>query len=300
MTEDKDPYLAKWLNNDLTPQALEQFKKSEEFDDYDKIVKGLEYFKAPSFNEETSLMETLQKLQQQEKKGKIIRLKPFIYAISAAASIMLIMGFFFNKVTHTADQGTQLTLTLPDDSRVDLNAGSSITYNRFFWSGNRVVVLDGEGLFSVRTGENFIVATDSGTIQVLGTVFNVKSRNSVFKVTCYEGKVRVATNSDEQKIIQKGEVVSLKNGSLHKTQVSESEPLWKKGESLFISTPLKEVLDELERQYNITFIRTTINENKLFSGGFLHNNLDIALESVLVPMNLEYIVNDRSVKLSNK
>jgi len=300
MTEDKDPYLAKWLNNDLTPQALEQFEKSEEFDDYDKIVKGLEYFEAPSFNEEASLMETLQKLQQPQKKGKIIRLKPFIYAISAAASILIIMGLFFNKVTHTADQGTQLALILPDDSRVDLNAGSSITYHRFFWSGNRVVTLDGEGLFSVKTGENFIVATDSGTIEVLGTVFNVKSRTSVFEVTCYEGKVRVGTNSDEQKIIQKGEAVSLKNGSLYKTQVSESEPLWKKGESLFISTPLKEVLDELERQYNITFNRIAINENKLFSGGFLHNNLDIALESVLVPMNLEYIVNGTNVKLSDK
>ncbi|WP_299433702.1 FecR family protein [uncultured Aquimarina sp.] len=299
MIEDKDPYLAKWLNNDLTPQALDQFKKSEEFDDYDKIVKGLEYFHAPSFDEDTSLAVTLQKLQHQ-KKGKVIRLKPFIYTISAAASILLIIGLFFNKVTYTADQGTQLTLTLPDDSQVDLNAGSSLTYNRFFWSGNRVVTLEGEGLFTVKTGENFVVSTDSGTIEVLGTIFNVKSRTSVFEVTCYEGKVRVGTNSNEQKIIQKGEAVSLKNGSLSKRKVFESEPLWKKGESLFISTPLKEVLDELERQYNITFIRTAINENKLFSGGFLHNNLDIALESVLVPMNLEYIVNGTSIKLSNK
>lgn len=299
MAEDKNPYLAKWLNDDLTPQELEQFKKSEEFDDYDKIVKGLEYFDAPSFDEEASLAVTLQKLQDQ-KKGKVISLKPFIYAISAAASILLIIGLFFNKVSYTVDLGTQLSVILPDGSTADLNAGSTLTYNRFFWSQNREVQLDGEGLFKVETGNNFTVITDSGKIEVLGTVFNVKSRKTIFEVACYEGKVSVETNSNQQQIIKKGEAVSLKDNKLHKTSISRSGPLWKNGESLFISIPLKEVLDELERQYNITFIRTNIDENKLFSGGFLYNNLDLALESVLVPMNIEYVINGLSVKLSNK
>ncbi|WP_298542298.1 FecR family protein [uncultured Aquimarina sp.] len=299
MAEDKDPYLAKWLNDDLTPQELEQFRKSEEFDDYDKIVKGLEYFDAPSFDEEASLAVTLQKLQHQEK-GKVIRLKPFIYAISAAASIVLIIGLFFNKVTYTADIGSQMAVTLPDGSKADLNAGSSLSYNRFFWSQNRKIQLDGEGLFKVKTGNKFSVTTNSGNIEVLGTIFNVKSRKTIFEVACYEGKVRVQTNTNQQQIIKKGEAVLLKNNKLNKTTISESEPLWKKGESLFISTPLKEVLDELQRQYNITFIRTKIDENKLFSGGFLYNNLDLALESVLVPMNIEYVVNGTSIKLSNK
>ncbi|MDH7447331.1 FecR family protein [Aquimarina sp. 2201CG14-23] len=299
MSEDKDPYLGKWLNNDLTPQELEQLKKSEEFEDYEKIVKGLEYFHAPSFDEEKSLATTLQKLQHQQK-GKVIRLKPLLYVISAAASVLLILGLFFNKVTYTADRGTQLAIILPDDSKVDLNAGSSLTYNRFFWSKNRVVTLEGEGLFTVKTGDNFVVSTDSGIIEVLGTVFNVKSRVSVFEVVCYEGKVRVGTNQNEEEIIQKGEGVLLKNGTLNKRSISESEPLWKRGESLFLSTPLHQVLDELERQYDVTFTRDNIDGNKLFSGGFVHNNISIALEAVFVPMNIEYVVNGSNIKLANK
>ncbi|MBW1294048.1 FecR family protein [Aquimarina litoralis] len=299
MEEDKDPYLAKWLNNDLTNDELEQFSTSEEFEDYEKIVKGLEYFDAPPFDEEASLSVTLEKLQHQKKK-KVIRLKPIIYSISAAASILLIIGLFFNKVTHEAANGERFAISLPDGSKADLNAGSSLSYNRFFWSQNREIDLKGEGLFTVKKGETFKVITTGGEVAVLGTIFNVKSRGNIFEVACYEGKVKVQTITNEEKIIIKGESVILKENTLNKVSISETEPLWKKGESLFKSIPLKEVLDELERQYEITFIRTSIDGNKLFSGGFLHNNLQLALESVLIPMNIEYVVNGKEVKLSNK
>ncbi|WP_299610719.1 FecR family protein [uncultured Aquimarina sp.] len=299
MEEDKDPYLAKWLNNDLTNDELAQFSTSEELEDYEKIVKGLEYFHAPPFDEETSLSVTLEKLQHQKKK-KVIPLKPIIYTISAAASILLVIGLFFNKVTHEAANGEQLAITLPDGSKADVNAGSSLSYNRFFWSQNREIDLKGEGLFTVKKGETFTVATTAGEVEVLGTIFNVKSRDHIFEVACYEGKVKVQTSADVQEIITQGESVLLKDNTLNKVKISETQPLWKQGESLFNSIPLKEVLDELERQYNVTFVRTSIDENKLFSGGFVHNNVNLALESVLVPMNIEYIVNGKEVKLSNK
>jgi len=299
MTEDNNPYLAKWLNNDLTSQELEQFKQSEEFEDYEKIAKGIEYFEAPSFDEDASLEVTLQKLMSR-KKTKVIRLKPIIYSISVAASILLIIGLFFNTITHTADQGKQIAVTLPDGSQADLNAGSSITYQRFFWSKNRKIKLKGEALFQVKNGNTFMVHTDHGSVAVLGTIFNVKSRTTLFEVACYEGKVRVETKTNDQKVIEKGEAVVLSDGVLNTRKISDFKPLWKKGESLFVNTPLREVLDELERQYKIKFTRTNIDEKKLFSGGFLHNNLDIALEAVLVPMNIDYVINGTVVKLSNK
>lgn len=297
LDEKENTYLAKWLNNDLNPEELEELKKLPEYDDYKKIVEGLTYFKAPSFDLQPSLTKTLGKIYGL-KKAKVINLKPIIYTFTAAASIVLIIGLFFNTVSYTADPGQQLAVVLPDGSSVDLNAASMLTHRRFFWSQNRKITLDGEAYFKVTSGTNFTVVTKLGKIEVLGTQFNVKSRTTEFSVACYEGKVRVSTQDNQQKILQKGNGVSLKNKKLIDETVTNQEPLWKKGESIFNSVPLIHVLDELERQYDITFRRDKINQNQLFTGGFNYNNLNIALESVLVPMGVEYLVNGTTVLLS--
>jgi ferric-dicitrate binding protein FerR (iron transport regulator) len=297
LDEKENTYLAKWLSNDLNPEELQELKKLPEYDDYQNIVDGLVYFKAPSFDLQPSLAKTLGKIYR-PKKAKVINLKPIVYTFTAAASILLIIGLFFNTVSYTTDPGQQLAVVLPDGSSVDLNAASTLTHQRFFWSQNRKITLDGEAYFKVTSGTNFTVATKLGKIEVLGTQFNVKSRSNEFRVGCYEGKVRVSTQDNQQKILQKGNGVSLKDKKLIDETITDQEPLWKKGESIFNSTPLVNVLDELERQYNITFSRDQIDQNQLFTGGFNYNDLNIALESVLVPMGIEYVVNGTTVLLS--
>ncbi|TSE04429.1 FecR family protein [Aquimarina algiphila] len=297
LNENENTYLAKWLNNDLNAEELEELKKLPEYDDYEKIIEGLEYFHTPSFDTQRSLATTLGKIYQ-PKKAKLIHLKPIVYAISAAASIVLIIGIFFNKVTYSTDPGKQLAITLPDGSSVDLNAASTLTHQRFFWSKNREVFLQGEAYFKVTSGTNFVVSTSIGKVEVLGTQFNVKGRSNEFEVGCYEGKVRVATQDNQQKILEKGQGVSLQNKKLIDKVINDSEPLWKNRESVFNSIPLKDVLDELEIQYNITFRRDKIDQNQLFTGGFNYDDLNIALESVLVPMGINYVVNGNTVSLS--
>ncbi len=300
LSENENTYLAKWLNNNLSPEEVEELKNLPEYDDYKKIVNGLEYFNAPSFDLGKSLENTLENLDKQPKKGKIIKLKPMLYAISAAASIVLIIGLFFNKVNYTTDSGQQLAVVLPDGTTVDLNAASSLTHQRFFWSQNREVTLTGEAFFKVTSGTKFIVATKLGKVEVLGTQFNVKGRSGEFQVGCYEGKVRVSSTDSQQKILLKGDAVLLKDKKLIPSKITNVSPLWMSGESLFNSVPLKEVLDELERQYDITFRRDFIDQNQLFTGGFNYKDLNIALESVLVPMGIEYVVNGNIVTLSLK
>ena len=50
----------------------------------------------------------------------------------------------------------------------------------------------------------------------------------------------------------------------------------------------KLVLAELERQYNIEITYKNININRLFTGGFEHDNLGNALIAITKPMNLTY------------
>ncbi len=300
LEENENTYLAKWLNNELSADDLEELKKLPEYNDYEKIVEGLNHFKAPSFDLEQSLHTAIENLDNPPKKGKIIKLRPILYAISIAASIVLIIGLFFNKVTYTTSIGEQLALVLPDGSTVELNAASTLSHQRFFWSKDRVVKLDGEAFFKVTSGTNFTVTTQLGDVKVLGTQFNVKQRPDQFEIACYEGKVRVSTLDLQQKTLVKNQGVYLKNNELVDISVTSQEPLWKRGESLFNSVPLGIVLNELEIQYNISFVRNAIDQNQLFTGGFNYNDLNIALESVLVPMGIDYIVNGTKVSLSIK
>ncbi|MDY8137198.1 FecR family protein [Aquimarina sp. 2201CG5-10] len=297
MLEKDNTYLAKWLNDELSAEELSELKGLPEYEDYKKIREGLTYFDAPTFDAQKSLETTIGKLNTQ-KKGRVINFKPFIYAISAAACILLIMGLFFNTVTYSADPGKQLVATLPDGSSVELNAASTLSHQRFFWSKERTVDLDGEAFFKVAPGKTFTVKTNLGDVKVLGTEFNVKARSEEFNVACYHGKVLVSTDAAKT-TLQKGEAAILEGKKLIEKNITGSEPLWMNGESLFDRVALGNVLDEIERQYDVNFIRNSIDQNRLFTGGFIHTDLKIALESVLEPMGIRYVVTNTTITLSS-
>src|SRR5690606_24206533 len=81
----------------------------------------------------------------------------------------------------TTPHGGTYGVTLPDGSKVWLNAGSTLTYPSRFNAEERVVSLEGEAYFEVRKSQTpaggmpFRVFTKGQTIEVLGTVFNVSA-----------------------------------------------------------------------------------------------------------------------------
>ena len=85
---------------------------------------------------------------------------------------------------------------MPDGSSVNLNAGSELEYTSFNWKKNRVLSLGGEAFFKVKKGKTFTVITKEGNVKVLGTQFKVKSREKLYEVTCFEGKVQVVIQKD--------------------------------------------------------------------------------------------------------
>ena len=89
-----------------------------------------------------------------------------------------------------------MSLLLPDNSKVILNSGSSITYKKGFNAGHRTLNLNGEAYFEVQNLTlPFIVKTHQGEITVLGTTFNVRSRNDGFEVGVNSGKIKVSSGS---------------------------------------------------------------------------------------------------------
>lgn len=76
-----------------------------------------------------------------------------------------------------APMGSKTHISLPDGTKVWLNAGSKLSYNTSFNTINREVNLEGEAYFDVtkRNNQLFLVKTKEVTVRVLGTAFNVKA-----------------------------------------------------------------------------------------------------------------------------
>ncbi|MBS9462219.1 FecR domain-containing protein [Flagellimonas sp. 389] len=294
MFEDKnDTILAKWLAGELTTEEQAEFESSPEFLEYQQIVQGMDQFKAPNFNTTSLKSKVLAKINERSK-SKVIRLRPLHYVVGMAASIVLIIGIFFNEVSYSTSFGEQFTVTLPDGSVVELNAGTTLAHERFFWKNNKTVNLRGEAFFKVTKGEGFKVETESGTVSVLGTEFNVRTRTANFSLTCYEGKVRFETiSADKEAILEQGDAIKLIEAStIQKVRINETSPSWIQGKSTFSNVDLNEVIKELEAQYGINIESNALGNVEGFTGSFVHDNLEIALKTVFVPMGIAYEVSE--------
>ena len=73
-----------------------------------------------------------------------------------------------------------------------------------------------------------------------------------------------------------------------------------RGESSFKSVPLKHVISEFENQYNLKITSEDIDTSRLFTGSFTHKNLDLALQSVTIPLNLSYSKSEKSIVLTRE
>jgi ferric-dicitrate binding protein FerR (iron transport regulator) len=194
------------------------------------------------------------------------------------------MFVFSNE--RQAGFGTTAKLALNDHSHVTLNAKSTVSYPTLF-QYIRTLKLDGEAYFEVAKGSTFTVETPQGNVRVLGTKFNVLARPGFFEAVCYEGKVQVSHN-DFCIILKPGEAVRFYGKKQETWKINEPKPLWTSGESGFRNTPLQYVITELENQYHKEIQYPKQMAAVRFTGSFTHKNLEIALQSVCLPLHLRY------------
>ncbi|MEM9077089.1 MAG: FecR domain-containing protein [Bacteroidota bacterium] len=289
MFEEKDDtIMARWLAGELTEAELTEFEASSEYVEYQKLASGLRAFQKPEFDKEALRAKVWEKIENKNNK-RVIRLKPLYYTIGIAASVLLLFGLFFNKVTYSTGAGESKMVSLPDGSEVVLNAKSKLSHKRFFWLENKKVDLKGEGLFIVTKGQGFQVNTASGTISVLGTEFNVKSRNNGFELHCYEGRVRYENEVEQhQATLNAGDAVKLDGNILMEFKHSDKGPLWQSGSSRFSNAQLSEVMADFELYYDINFEYAPNVIQGHFTGTFVHDDLELALKSIFIPMGIAY------------
>ncbi len=214
-------------------------------------------------------------------------------AASVAATAAILIGFWLFTATHTVqtESGEAYAFRLPDDSRIVLHDGSSLSYRRYFW--NRNVTLTGEAYFEVEKGAGFRVKTKQGEVQVLGTRFLVNEMQNQFTVQCYEGKVKTSYKEDSWMLEPGTRFLGKGESAQKETVVNENKyPSFAKFSENFKNVALEEVLLELEQFFEVD-IDLEENSGKNFTGNISTGSLENALQIVCEPLQLKYAFRDK-------
>ena len=200
-------------------------------------------------------------------------------------------------ISVTTDMAEMTSHTLPDASKISLNADSKISYNKETWENQRQLSLEGEAFFEVTKGESFVVNTQGGSVEVLGTSFNVISRENMFEVACYTGKVRVEREGLTT-ILTPGAKVAIVKGLMQKVPFQvDLNKSWMEGYFIFNGQPLSHVLQEIERQFDVQIQAPNIDGNMSYNGFFTKENLTQALQAVCWPLRLRFAIDGREVNI---
>lgn len=297
---EKEYLIKKWLDNNLSEEESKAFQAMDNAELYVEIIQEAERFNG-ELSAKVKPLETIE--------NKIfIKNTPVLNWLQIASRIAAIfiigipvfMLLDKDKInTYNTDYTQNETITLPDNSTVELNQLSQLKYNVSNWNEEKTLELKGEAFFDVEKGKRFDVNTKFGKISVFGTEFNVLSRDSVFKVSCYEGLVQVIYGNDRV-LLPAGSEFTLKSGNSQKMNIVVSEPYWLKKMSVFENASIDNVIEELEKQFSINIINRFDKKDLMFTGAFEHNDLENALKSIAQPLNLTYVItNKKEVTISN-
>lgn len=273
-----------------------------------------------------------------KKKGTVA----FLFRISAAAVLLVacfISAYYIfsskNKSRPVANQNSNKILwqvketpkaaksafTLPDGTRVVMNADSRLEFPAVFKGTTREVFLKGEAYFDVRHDEAvpFIIHTSKMNIKVLGTEFNVRSypEDSVSETTLIRGLIEVTLNGrpSDKIILRPKEKLTVSNESaqntitsakasqipadtrlviskLHYVSPADSaivETSWLDNKLVFQNKSFSELSVDLERRYGVTieFSNAQVKTFR-FTGIFEKENIDQVLNALSLTEKFNY------------
>lgn len=289
---DKDDLLGRWLGGSLSPEEEAALRKRPDFADYEALVRSVDELATPDFDSSASLAKLKAKRKAKgadagagvKTKTRVRRLRPAHWAGIAASALLLLSLWFFwpaGEYNYVAAAAATERANLPDGSTIRLNAVSEVGFETT--PEQRNVTLSGEAFFEVAKEDRpFTINTPLGQVTVLGTSFNVYSRGEEMRVTCSTGKVRVTfTQNNDQYTLDPGMSVSLlPDGSVNQEVITNEEALdWLSGRSVFNLRPLSEVVEELERQFNLNIsLPSNIDTSERIQTAFPHADATAALE----------------------
>lgn len=167
-------------------------------------------------------------------------------------------ALFAEKQIVSVPMNRVMHITLPDSSKVWLNAGSVFKYPKNFKGKNRVVELvEGRAFFDIKhqTEHPFIVKAKNLNITVLGTSFDVRSykKEGLTKVSVVTGKVGITMNGKSDigaiMLLPKQEIVLI-NQTKEVTKGITHEAVVNAWCNVFEQESLANVFKAIEKEYH--------------------------------------------------
>ncbi|MEM1219707.1 MAG: FecR domain-containing protein [Bacteroidota bacterium] len=291
-----DRLLHRWIEGNLTPEELKEFRTREEYPDLERIYRNTEHLRGPAFDTESVLQRILSTPKPAGGTVRTLNVRR-ILSYAAAACVLLAAAWFLWPASPTVTQiatgaGEQINEILPDGSAVLLNAESSLSYLPDTWSKERRLELSGEAYFEVEEGSTFTVQTALGAVQVLGTEFNVRLRDMYLEVTCQGGKVRVSDlQGTRLRDLSPGQGIRVSQDGKAPEELevpANRQPDWLRGLYRFREVPLSVPIAELERQFGVELILQGVDTDRIISCNFQTEDLSLALASVFGPLNYQF------------
>jgi transmembrane sensor len=227
--------------------------------------------------------------------------------------------------------GSRTRLTLPDGTKVWLNAGSRLAYDKTFGSGRRDINLTGEAFFDVakNSQQPFIIHTQRMDLRVLGTTFNVKSyaADRTTEATLIRGSIAISVRNrpnetiilkPNQKLVVTSDQTKLR--SLHAGQSRQAvdstaqisirppsyeqntgamiETSWVDNKFIFQNEDFGTLSKDLERWYGVNIRLTDPTQaDWRFTGNFEKENIRQALDALKLTAKFNYIIQENQIQI---
>lgn len=346
--------LSKKLSGEASEEELNEFEAFiQEHPDYHYFIESLEAYwhnhthsDFSNVSDNIHFQRILEKATSSDDKiftnsiktpSKRLILTPFYRVAVVLIGIVLVGVVIFNyykrhtyanKDTIVTSMGARSQMLLPDGSKVWLNAGTKLFFDKKF--NHREVYLEGEAYFDVRKDKNrpFIVHTSDIDIKVLGTAFNVKSykEEPTIEATLIHGSIQVInqqqndippiilnphekfiyrkwanTNPHDKvnNIIPSEKVAPVFLVSKIAPVINDStirEIAWIHNRLIFEGETFREIATKMERWFDVKihFADETVANYRL-RGVFEDETIDEALQALQQVASFKYIIKNKNI-----
>ncbi len=211
----------------------------------------------------------------------------------------------FNRLV--VPRGGEFMITLEDGTKVWLDAETELCYPTNFDAQNRVVYLKGEAYFEVAKmdGKPFVVEVDQMSVNVLGTKFNVNTREAdVVQTVLVEGSVKL--KSKRKQILmepnQKAEYYKDDDNWIVEEVDVSSYIAWKDGNFVFDNESLEHIMNKLSSWYDVDVFYTNADVKNVKLTGDMKRYKDIRellyfFEKI---SDVKFLIKNRTVTISYK
>jgi transmembrane sensor len=252
------------------------------------------------------------------RKFDLVKIKNVFWG-TAAASVLILAGVLISTLFEDEETFIYKTgfdqiasVVLPDSSLVTLNANSSIkVWSSGLLQKNREIALTGEANFKVKKiktsgiSHKMLVHTNSGTVEVTGTTFNVYSRSNKTKVYLREGKVKLNNLPDLPVIhMHPGDYIQydMQDKTISKNRVApEIIDSWIFNKVIFDKTPVTEVLNHIQEVYGFGYVlKNKSLKEKFFTGALPADDLSLLLKALEEAFDLKIVKKDKTLSITFK